>query len=196
MLISSPRFRTAPFVLILAASLLAGCGGGKAPAAGGAGGGKAGRGGGAAPVLVATAQRKVVPLEIQAIGAVEPIRTTAVRSQVTGTLLKIAFQEGQDVKEGDLLFEIDPRPFHNALKTAEADLQKARLQLDTARAQVERYRTLTNEQMVSKEQFEKITDAARSLEAEVLADESRVANAKLQLEYSSIECPSRRRAGL
>jgi multidrug efflux system membrane fusion protein len=146
-------------------------------------------------VLVAQAQVKVVPLVIEAIGAVEPIRTTAVRSQVTGTLLRRVIQEGQDVQAGDLLFEIDPRPFRNALQTAEADLQKARLQLETARAQVARYRSLTANEMVSKEQFEKITDTARTLEAEVIADESRVANARLQLEYCSIRAPLGGRTG-
>jgi multidrug efflux system membrane fusion protein len=99
------------------------------------------------------------------------------------------------VKEGDLLFEIDARPFHNAVLTAEADLQKAKVQHETARTQVARYRTLTAEQMVSKEQFEKLADVARSLEAEVLADESRVANAKLQLEYCSIRAPIAGRTG-
>ncbi len=181
-------------VLVLGLLLAAGCG--EAPSSSGAGkGGKGGKGGGAAPVLVVTAQNKVVPLMIEAIGAVEPIRTTAVRSQVTGTLLRRAIQEGQDVKEGDLLFEVDPRPFRNALLSAEADLQKARVQLETARAQVARYRSLTTDQMVSKEQFEKITDTARALEAEVVAGESRVANARLQLEYCSIRAPLSGRTG-
>jgi multidrug efflux system membrane fusion protein len=188
---------------LVLAFALGGCGekskagaGGEGAAAAGKGGGKGGKGGGgAAPVLVAQAQRKIVPLVVDAIGAVEPIRATSVRSQVTGTLVKIAIQEGQNVKEGDLLFEIDPRPFQNALKSAEADLQKVRTQLETARAQVARYRTLTAEQMVSKEQFEKIFDTARSLESEVLADESRVATAKLQLEYCSIRAPLTGRTG-
>lgn len=168
------------------------------PAGGGAGGksAKGGKGGGAAaPVLVAPVEKKVVPLVIEAIGAVEPIRTTAIRSQVTGTLLKRVIQEGQDVKEGDLLLEIDARPFRNALQSAEADLQKSRVQLETARAQVARYRSLTTDQMVSKEQFEKITDTARALESEVLAGESRVANARLQLEYCSIRAPLSGRTG-
>jgi multidrug efflux system membrane fusion protein len=166
-----------------------------AAASAGAKGGKGKGGGGPAPVIVAPVQRKVVPLVIEAIGAVEPIRTTAIRSQVTGILTKIAIQEGQNVKEGDLLFEIDSRPFRNALLTAEADLQKVKVQLETARAQVARYRSLTADQMVSKEQFEKISDVARSLEAELLADESRVANAKLQLEYCSIRSPLNGRTG-
>ena len=173
--------------------LLTGCGG-QAPAAGG---GKAGKGakGGAAPVLVAQVERKVVPLALEAIGAVEPIRSTAVRSQVTGTLRKRVIREGQDVREGELLFEIDPRPFRNALQSAEADLQKVRVQLETARAQVARYRSLTADQMVSKEQFEKINDAARALEAEALAVESRLATARIQLEYCSIRAPLAGRSG-
>ena len=183
-----PRFRPSPaFLLAPVLLLLAGCGG-QAPA----GGGKAGKGtkGGAAPVLVAPAERKVVPLALEAIGAVEPIRTTAVRSQVTGTLLKRVIREGQEIKQGDLLFEIDPRPFRNALQSAEAELQKVRVQLETARAQVARYKGLTADQMVSKEQFEKINDAARALEAESLSVESRLATARIRLDYCSIRAPS------
>lgn len=179
---------------VLGLVFFAGCG--ESPSGGETGkGGRAGKGAGAAPVLVARAQTKIVPLVIEAIGAVEPIRTTAVRSQVTGTLLRRATAEGTDVQQGDLLFEIDPRPFRNALLSAEADLQKARVQLETAQAQVARYRSLTTDQMVSKEAFEKITDTARALEAEVVAGESRVANARLQLEYCSIRAPLTGRTG-
>lgn len=183
-----------PLIALLAC--LAGCGEkAAAPAAGGAGGASGKKGGGAVPVYVGQAQTKIVPLVIEAIGAVEPIRTTTVRSQVTGTLVKIAIKEGQTVKEGDLLFEIDPRPFENALRAAEADLQKAKVQLETARTQVARYRSLTTDQMVSKEQFEKISDTARNLESEVQSDESRLATAKLQLEYCSIRAPLAGRTG-
>ena len=183
-----------PIIALLA--FLTGCGEkAAAPAAGGAGGASGKKGGGAVPVYVGQAQTKIVPLVIEAIGAVEPIRTTTVRSQVTGTLVKIAIKEGQTVKEGDLLFEIDPRPFENALRAAEADLQKARVQLETARTQVARYRSLTTDQMVSKEQFEKISDTARNLESEVQSDESRLATAKLQLEYCSIRAPLAGRTG-
>lgn len=183
-------------LLVALLATLTGCGEKAAtPTAAGGGGGKRGGGGGPAPVYVGQVQKKNVPLVIEAIGAVEPIRTTAVRSQVTGILVKIAIKEGQTVKEGDLLFEIDPRPFENALRSAEADLQKAKVQLETARAQVARYKSLTTDQMVSKEQFEKISDTARSLESEVQSDESRLATAKLQLEYCSIRAPLSGRTG-
>lgn len=198
-----PLFRMIPrppssTVLLLLAVLpavvfLGACG--EAPPAGGGKSGKAGKGGGAAPVVVAKAELKTVPLSLEAIGAVEPIRTTAIRSQVTGTLKRRVIREGQDVAAGELLLEVDPRPFQNALQTAEADLKKAQVQLETARAQVARYRSLSTDQMVSKEQYEKITDAARASEAEVAAVESRLANARLQLEYCSIRAPLSGRTG-
>ena len=177
--------------------MFAGCSdkAGDAAKGGGGKGGKGKGGGGAAPVLVGQVLRQKVPVVIDAIGAVEPIRMTAVRSQVTGILEKIAFKEGQDVKEGDLLFQIDARPLRGALNTAQADLQKAKVQLDTARSQVTRYQGLTTGQMVSKEQFQKIQDDARSAEAEVASAESRVTNAKLQLEFSSIRAPLSGRTG-
>lgn len=177
--------------------LVSGCSEKAAPPAGSGGGGRGGRGGGGgpAPVVVAKAHTKVVPLTLEAIGAVEPSRTASVRSQVTGTLLKIHFQEGQDVKQGDLLFQIDPRPFENALKSAEADLQKVQVQLETARSQVARYRTLTAEAMVSQEQFQTIMDSERVLSAQLLSSQSTVANARLQLDYSSIRAPLPGRTG-
>jgi multidrug efflux system membrane fusion protein len=151
--------------------------------------------GGAAPVHVAQVEHRVVPLTLDAIGAVEPSRTASVRSQVTGTLQKIDFREGQDVKIGDLLFEIDPRPFQNALQSAEADLQRARVQLENAKSQSERYRSLNTESAISKEQFQTIEDNERTAAAQVLSGEAAVANARLQLEYCSIRAPIAGRTG-
>lgn len=182
-----PRLCFAALALLLS---LAGCADKEKTAAG------RGRGAGsAAPVIAAKVQRKVVPLTLDAIGAVEPSRTSALRSQVTGTLMKINFSEGQDVKQGDLLFEIDARPFQNALNSAQADLQRLKVQLGTALAQVERYRTLNAGSMVSQEQFQSISDSARALQAQLLSSEAAVANAKLQLEYCSIRAPLSGRTG-
>ena len=127
-----PRLLRPGLLLALPAVLLLSSCGEAPPAGGAAKGGKSGKGGGAAPVLAAKVERKVVPLSLEAIGAVEPIRTTAIRSQVAGTLKRRAIREGQDVTAGDLLLEVDPRPFQNALQTAEADLKKAQVQLETA----------------------------------------------------------------
>jgi multidrug efflux system membrane fusion protein len=95
----------------------------------------------------------------------------------------------------NLLFEIDPRPFRSALLTAEADLERLKVQIDTARAQVERYRALNTAQMVSKEVFQKLVDDVRALEAELKAGEARVTSARVQLEYCSIRAPISGRTG-
>jgi multidrug efflux system membrane fusion protein len=181
---------------------LAGCGEKPQTAAagggekGGGGGGKGGRGaGGPAPVIVEKVQRKAVPLVIDAIGIVEPMRSAAIRSQITGTLFKIDIKEGQDVKQGDLLFELDARPLRNSLEAAESDRKKILVQLENARAQVDRYKKLVADAMVSQEQFQKIQDDARALEAQALSSESTVANAKLQLDYCSIRAPITGRTG-
>jgi membrane fusion protein, multidrug efflux system len=175
------------------ALLLTGCGEKSAtPAA--AGGGKRGNTG-PVPVVVEAAKKKDMPLNLLAIGSVESVRAVPIKSLVTGVLQKVNFREGQDVKSGDLLFEIDPRPFQNALRSAEADLQKVRVQLETALAQVKRYQGLEAESMVSKEQFRTIQDSARVFQAQLLTSESNLANAKLQLDYCSIRAPFDGRTG-
>ena len=187
--LAGPTSRCLGLALTLA---LVGCSDNSPPTAGA---GRRGGAGGAAPVLVGRAQRKVVPLTLDAIGAVEPIRTAALRSQVTGNLMRIVIQEGQDVKQGDLLFEIDSRPFQNALQSAQADSQKIAVQLENARSQVVRYRALSADSMVSKEQFQTILDNERALQAQAESSEAAIANAKLQLEYSSIRAPISGRTG-
>jgi membrane fusion protein, multidrug efflux system len=167
---------------------LAGCSA-KAPSSG------RGAGGGAAPVVAGKVERKVVPVALDVIGAVEPIRTAAVRSQVTGVMFKLHFEEGQEVKQDDLLFEIDPRPFQNALRQAEADLEKVRVQLETAQAEVTRYRGLSEQGMVSKEQYQSIQDNERSLRAALVSSQAAVENDRLQLEYCSIRAPISGRTG-
>jgi multidrug efflux system membrane fusion protein len=147
-------------------------------------------------VVVSKVQRKVAPLVLDAIGAAEPSRTVGVRAQITGTLMKIHFQEGQTVKQGDLLFEIDARPFQNAVSSAEADLQKIRVQLENARQQLERYESLHTNALVTKEQYQSVEAAERVLVAELASGESTLANAKLQLEYCFIRAPLSGRTGV
>ncbi|MCX6952512.1 MAG: efflux RND transporter periplasmic adaptor subunit [Verrucomicrobia bacterium] len=182
-----------PFASAALLLMLAGCGE-KAAAPAAASGSKRGNTG-PVPVVVDTAKQKDMPLNLLAIGAVESVRAVAIKSLVTGVLQKVNFREGQDVKAGELLFEIDPRPFQNALRSAEADLQKIRVQLETAQAQVKRYQGLEAEAMVSKEQFRTIQDSARVLQAQLLTSESNLANAKLQLDYCSIRAPFDGRTG-
>jgi multidrug efflux system membrane fusion protein len=149
----------------------------------------------APPVLVGRVQRKVAPVVLETIGAAEPIRTAAVRSQITGTLMKVHFQEGQTVRLDDLLFEIDARPLQNTLAAAGADLQKIRVQLENARQQLARYQALNLNASVSKEQYQTVESAERVLAAELAASESAVANARLQVEYCAIRAPLPGRTG-
>jgi multidrug efflux system membrane fusion protein len=160
-----------------------------------------GRGAGAArpreavPVLVATAMQKAVPVQVRAVGNVEPYTTVSVKSQVTGVLMQAHFKEGQDVKKGQLLFTIDPRPFEAALKQAEANLARDAAQLRNLREQVKRYAELVEKQYVSREQFDQIKTNADAAEAVVEADKAAVENAKVQLSYCYIYSPVNGRAG-
>jgi multidrug efflux system membrane fusion protein len=159
-----------------------------------AAGGRKG-GGGTVPVVVAPVVKKEMPIGLAAIGAVESVRSVPIKSLVTGTLMAVHFQEGQEVRKGDLLFEIDSRPFENALRSAEADLQKTTAQLETAEAEVERYSNLVKGGMVSKEQYQNIQNTASTLRATMASNQAAIANAKLQLEYCTIRAPFDGRTG-
>jgi membrane fusion protein, multidrug efflux system len=153
------------------------------------------RGGEAVPVLVATAVQKNVPVQIRAVGNVEAYSTVSVKSQVTGVLTQAHFKEGQDVKKGQLLFTIDPRPFEAALKQAQANLARDTAQLMNGREQVKRYAELVEKQYVSREQYDQIKTNADAAEAVVDADKAAVENAKVQLSYCYIYSPVNGRVG-
>ncbi|WP_244082117.1 efflux RND transporter periplasmic adaptor subunit [Desulforhabdus sp. TSK] len=141
------------------------------------------------PVLAGTAVEKTVPVELRAIGNVQPYATVAIKAQVTGELVSVQFKEGQEVKKGDLLFTIDPRPFEAKLRQAEANLARDRAQLQNARKQAERYSSVAQKGYVSAEQFDQITANAAALEASVKAGEAAVESARLELKYCSIRSP-------
>jgi multidrug efflux system membrane fusion protein len=143
----------------------------------------------AVPVLIATATQKTMPLQIRAVGNVEAYSTVAVKSQVTGVLTQAHFKEGQDVKKGQLLFTIDPRPFEAALKQTEANLARDTAQLQNSREQARRYAELVKKQYVSQEQYDQIRANADAAEAVVQADQAAVENAKVQLSYCYIFSP-------
>ena len=172
----------------------AGRGQGQGQGRGAAGGGR-GRGDEAVPVLVVTAVQKSVPLQLRAVGNVEPYTTVSVKSQVTGVLQKAHFKEGQDVKEGQLLFTIDPRPLETALKQAEANLARDSAQLKNFREQVKRYAELVEKQYVSREQYDQIKTNADAAESVVDSDKAAVENAKVQLSYCYIYSPINGRVG-
>jgi multidrug efflux system membrane fusion protein len=130
-----------------------------------------------------------MPLQIRAVGNVEAYSTVSVKSQVTGVLTQAHFKEGQDVKKGQLLFTIDPRPFEAALKQAEANLARDTAQLQNSREQARRYAELVKKQYVSQEQYDQIRANADAAEAVVQADQAAVENAKVQLSYCYIFSP-------
>ena len=163
----------------------------------GQGRGGAGRGSGTAPVpvTVATAVQKNVPVQIRAVGNVEPFSTVSIKSQVTGVIMQAHFKEGQDVKKGQLLFTIDPRPLEAALKQAEANLARDSAQLNNSREQAKRYAELVEKQYVSREQYDQIRTNADAAAAVVEADKAAVENAKVQLSYCYIYSPVNGRVG-
>ena len=147
------------------------------------------------PVTVAAVEQRSVPQEISAIGTVTPIQTVAVRGQVSGTLLKVAFQEGDEVQSGQLLFQIDPRPFQAALDMAQANLAKDRAQLVNARQQVTRYQQLVQNNLATEEQFDQLKANADAAEAAIVADSAAVQTARLNLEYTTIKAQIAGRTG-
>ena len=159
---------------------------------GGAGGARARE---TVPVLIATAVQKAVPVQLRAVGNVEPYTTVSIKSQVTGVLMQAHFKEGQDVKKGQQLFTIDPRPFEAALRQAEANMQRDNAQLKNLREQVRRYAELVEKQYVSREQYDLIKTNADAAEAVVEADKAAVENAKVQLSYCYLYSPVNGRVG-
>ncbi len=147
------------------------------------------------PVTTASVTLRDVPIEIRAIGTVEPLSTIEIRAQVGGVLLETHFREGQDVRKGDLLFTLDARPYEAALSSARAVLARDSVQLRTARQDVGRYGALVEKEYVTPEEFDRIRTNADSLEAAVQADEAAVENAEVSLQYCSIHSPIDGRTG-
>lgn len=149
----------------------------------------------AVPVVAAAVEQKDMPVQVQAIGSVEAFSMVAVKTQITGQLVKVNFREGQDVKEGDLLFELDKRPFEADLKKQEANLARDIAQAELAHVQVKRYAALLKEGVIAKEQYDQIQSNGDALDAAVQADKAAVENARVQLQYCSIYSPINGRVG-
>jgi len=147
------------------------------------------------PVLLGQAEIRPVPLVVQSVGAVEPIESVAVKAQVGGVLLQVNFSEGQDVRAGQLLFQIDPRPFKVALEAANAQLAKDRAQLHNAEIQAKRYGDLIEKDYVTREQFDAIRTQTEMLKSAVEVDQAAVEQAKLNLSLASIIAPISGRTG-
>ena len=163
----------------------------------GPGGGRAGRFGAAlAPVQAATAASEAVPRYLSGLGTVTAVNTVTVRSRVDGQLLAIHFTEGQQVKAGDLLAEIDPSQFKVALAQAEGQLAKDRATLANARRDLARYQQLVKTNLVSRQELDTQQSLVSETQGTIKADEAAVASAQLQLNWSRITAPIDGRVGL
>ncbi len=177
----------------------------------------------APPVTVATVERKTVPVEISVIGTVEPYSRVEIKTRVAGHLQEVHFREGEDVKQGELLFTIDPRPFQTALQQAEANLAREqamlvqlqanlardRAEAEFAESQARRYRKLVDEGISSPEQADQFETNAKAraeaveagkaaldtARAAVRADEAAVRSARVQLGFCSVTSPLNGRTG-
>ncbi len=147
------------------------------------------------PVTVGTAVRQDVPLEVRAIGHVEPFSTVSLKARVGGEVTKVGFKDGQNVKKGDLLFQIDPRPYEATLAQARAQLERDRAMAQWSQNEVKRYADLVQKDYVTKEQFDTTRSNAAASSATVKADEAAVENARLQLSYCTVTAPISARAG-
>src|SRR5881296_553350 len=147
------------------------------------------------PVTVARAEQRAVPYEIIATGTVEPRQTVSVQSQVTGVLTQVAFREGDDVAAGQVLFQIDARPFQAALDQARAMLARDQAQAQSAVLDAQRYAELVKQDYVTKSDYEAKRAAAEALKAVVRADSAAIASAALNLDWATIRAPIAGRTG-
>jgi multidrug efflux system membrane fusion protein len=147
------------------------------------------------PIVVAEAQRQTVPVELRGVGNVEAVSTVEIKAQVGGTLARVHFHEGEEVRQGALLFTIDPRPFEAALRQAEALLARDQAQLENARQTQRRYAELLAGKFISQQEYDLVQTAAAALEATVRADRAAAETARLRLAWCTIRAPHDGRGG-
>jgi len=142
-----------------------------------------------APVMVAAAEQRTLPVMVQAIGNVEAYTTVAVKARIDGQILAVNFQEGKEVRKGEVLFRIDPRPFEAALKQSEAEALRDIASRDQAASQERRYQELLDKNFVSKDAYAQFRTNAATAEATSRASQAMLENAKLNIEYTVIRAP-------
>jgi multidrug efflux system membrane fusion protein len=147
------------------------------------------------PVTVAVAERRAIPFELPATGTVEPIQTVSVQAQIAGVLQRVAFKEGDEVKRGQVLFELDPRPYRSALQQASAILNRDSAQAANAAKEAQRYQSLVEKEYVTAQQYEEIRTNAAATKATLAASEAAVEQARLNLQYATIRAPISGRTG-
>jgi len=147
------------------------------------------------PVRVVGVQRGDLQLQIKAIGTVVPANTVNVQSQVSGVLQKLYFQEGQYIRKGQLLAQIDPTPFQVALAQAQGTQQQNLAQLQNAQTELSRYQLLYKQDSIAKQQVDQQQALVNQLKGQMQANQAQVDAAKLQLSYTKIYAPIEGRVG-
>lgn len=166
------------------------------------GGGRHSRGGPAAmanvpqPVQVATATQGEMPIVLSALGTVTPLANVTVKTQLSGYLQSVSFQEGQIVKKGDVLAQIDPRPYQVSLENAEGTHARDSALLATARLDLKRYQTLLSQDSIASQTVDTQASLVKQYEGAVKTDQAAIDSAKLNLTYARITAPVSGRVGL
>lgn len=150
----------------------------------------------ATPVRVATVAREDLVVRLKALGTVTPLHTVSLRSRVEGELLRLAFREGQHVNAGDLIAEIDPRPYQVQLARALGTQQQNLAELDNAQTQLRRFVELQSKHFVSAQELSDQQSRVRQLQGRRQTDQAAVDEARLQLQYTRITAPVAGRMGL
>lgn len=170
------------------------------PSTAGAGGGKGGRGGAGAgvplPIVAAPVTVRDIPIYLEGLGTVIASNTVTIKSRVDGELQKVNFREGDEVRQGQLLAQIDPRPFEVQLHQAEAMLARDTAQLTDAQVNFQRYEKLFHEGVLAQQQVDSQRALVGQLQGTIGADRAQIENAKLQLTYTRITAPISGRVGL
>ncbi len=181
-------------IAILVSAVLAGCQKGNSTP-----NSKSGRGGGQSaviPVGVATVKQRDFPVYLTGLGAVQAFNTVSLKSRVDGQIMQVNFQEGQDVRKGDLLIVIDERPYQATLDQAQANLQRDEAQLANAKVQFERNKALYEGGVIAKQDLDTLEASFGQFEGTIAADKAAIESAKLNLVYCRITSPIDGRVGL
>ncbi|MFT3977354.1 MAG: efflux RND transporter periplasmic adaptor subunit [Sphingomonas bacterium] len=149
-----------------------------------------------AAVSVDKATLADVPVSVTALGTVQPIVTATVRTQLAGTLFRLFFRDGQMVRQGEVLAQVDPRPYQLALAQAKANLARDEAQLAAAQVDLNRYETLLKQDSIASQQVDTQRATVRQLTGTVAADKAAIGTAQLNLEYTSVKSPVTGRAGI
>jgi multidrug efflux system membrane fusion protein len=149
----------------------------------------------AVPVVAGTADTQNVPIYVRGLGTVQAFQMVTVRSRVDGNITKVLFTEGQEVKAGDPLFEIDPRPFQAALEQAQATKTKDEAQLKGAQLDLERYQKLLPTGFQTRQQYDQQVATVGQLKGAIAADQAQIDAAQLNLQYTDIRSPIDGRTG-